>query len=298
MPIEKSNSLFGKINVYPPEEEKQRVEIYIRLYQKVEKMKVGIAVDGSFSMKKLYAAHIPKERRSPSDKVMESVVRRLCRFICDYSGDGTVQPIYWAVGDRGEKIEPLGKLDATASETLVVEGPQQENWGTGTSLLPPLNYFLSEFADAPWSIVLFITDGTIADLDAVIVRALEVGREIVTEKRGNCKFVVVGLGEEVDEEQLKFLDNMFDGTPLEEQGVDLWDCKLANGMAELQDIWDEVDFGILLPGHARITDDRGQEVKSYSDGIPQRMEFWVREGTQFVTVEMAGQTIVQSLTEA
>ena len=178
---------------------------------------------------------------------------------------------------------------------MVVSGPQQEKWGTGTLLLPPLEYFLSEFADAPWTVLLFITDGVMADLDAVKARAMEVGQEIVSGKRGQCKFVIVGLGEEVDEEQLEVLDDMFDGTEVGEQGVDLWDCKLADNINELQEVWDEVDFGITLPGYARIVDEQGQELQVYADAIPQRMEFNVPAETKFVTVEIAGQTIKQPL---
>lgn len=101
MAIEKASELFGKINVYPPEAGKKRVEIYIRLDQRVENMEIGIAIDGSASMQPLFAANIPKAFRQPDSNVMEPVVRRLCRFVCDYSSDGTVLPIYWAVGHGG-----------------------------------------------------------------------------------------------------------------------------------------------------------------------------------------------------
>lgn len=126
MTIVKSSPLLGKINLYPTDGEKQRVEIYIRINQKVENMKVGIAIDGSVSMKELYAAEIPPENRRPDANVMEPVVRRLCDFICDYSGDGTVELIYWAVGDRGEEVESLGIIDGETSKTLSIEGPKQQ----------------------------------------------------------------------------------------------------------------------------------------------------------------------------
>ena len=294
MAIAKASPLFGKINVYEPEGGKQRVEIYIRLDQSVEHMKVGIAIDASASMKTHYAANIPKMVRQPGQNVMEPVVRQLCRFVCDYSGDGTVLPIYWAVGPGGKEIESIGVLDGLRAETMPVDGPKRP-WGTGTCLLPALNFFLEQFASAEWAILLFVTDGVIEDLEDVKARALEVGHEIKGGKRANCKFVVVGIGE-ADEEQLDELDNMFDGTDLEED-VDLWDCKLAGDMAELAEIWDEVDFGISLPMSARITDSAGAVVKAYADEVPQRMEFDVPMGTKSVTLEIAGQTIVQSLEE-
>lgn len=292
MAIVKASPLFGKINVYEAERGKQRVEIYIRLDQSVEHMQVGVAIDASASMKGLYAANIPKMVRQAGQNVMEPVVRHLCRFVCDYSGDGTVLPIYWAVGPGGKEIESLGAMDAARAETLPVDGPKRP-WGTGTCLLPALDFFLDQFSKAEWAILLFITDGVIEDIEDVKARALAVGHEIKAKKRGNCKFVVVGIGA-ADEAQLDELDNMFDGTPLEED-VDLWDCKLANDMAELSEIWDEVDFGISLPMSARITDAQGVVVKSYADEVPQRMEFEVAAGTKSVTVEIAGQTFTQPL---
>lgn len=294
MAIIKASPLFGKINLYDPEGGKQRVEIYIRLDQSVERMQVGIAIDASASMKSLYAANIPKMVRQPGQNVMEPVVRQLCRFVCDYTGDGTVLPIYWAVGPGGKEIESLGNLDVAKAETMAVDGPKRP-WGTGTCLLPALDFFLEQFAAAEWAIILFITDGVVEDIEAVKARALEVGHEIKAGSRSNCKFVVVGIGQ-ADEAQLDDLDNMFDGTDLEED-VDLWDCKLASDMAELSEIWDEVDFGISLPMSARITDSTGAVVKAYADEVPQRMEFEVPAGTKAITLEIAGQTIVQSLEE-
>ena len=141
MSITKASDLFGKINVYPAQDDQQRVEIYIRLNQKVEKMQVGIAVDGSISMKELYAAHILPEQRKAEDNEIEPVVRRLCSFICDYSGDGTVELIYWAVGDRGKNIEKVGTLDADSSKILEVTGPQQGKMGHGNFVTAALRIF-------------------------------------------------------------------------------------------------------------------------------------------------------------
>jgi hypothetical protein len=262
-------------------------------------MEIGIAIDGSGSMQPLFAANIPPVFRPPGSNVMEPVVQRLCSFLCEYSGDGTVLPIYWSVGKGGQEIEQIGKVTAAKSETLGVEGPKR--WGGQTYLLPAFDYFLSEFSPENWIILLFITDGVIKDLDAVIDRAMEVGKEVVAGKR-KCKFVVVGLIHggvketeiEAMKENLGQLDDMFEGTNLEGE-VDLWDCKLAEQMNELQDIWDEVDFGITIPGNAQISDDHGNIIKSYSDGIPQRMEFFVSPETYSVKIEIAGQTIVQPL---
>lgn len=293
--IKKANDLFGKINVYHLEQGKKRVEIYIRLDQRVENMRVGIAIDGSASMMSLFAANIPKLFRQPGANVMEPVVRHLSRYICDYSGDGTVSLLYSAVGTGGREIEPISTFNSTQSSQIPVDGPNQQVWGTGTKLLPALNHFLSQFKDADWTILLFISDGVLEDFEEVKKRAMEVGNEIVAGTRKHCKFIMIGIGE-ADEKQLQELDDMFDGTQLGNiHGIDLWDCKLASNMDQLSDIWNEVDFGITLPGTARILDSKHQLLQNYVDGIPQRMEFYVTEHESAVTIEIAGQVIVQPL---
>ncbi|TGN99890.1 hypothetical protein PN36_32140 [Candidatus Thiomargarita nelsonii] len=143
---------------------KKRVEIYIRLDQRVENMRVGIAIDGSASMMSLFAANIPKLFRQPGANVMEPVVRHLSRYICDYSGDGTVSLLYWAVDT----------FNSTQSSQIPVDGPNQQVWGTGTKLLPALNYFISQFKEADWTILLFISDGVLEDFEEVKKRAMEV----------------------------------------------------------------------------------------------------------------------------
>jgi len=288
----KSSDIFGDITVYPSQNGKQRVEIYIRLQEKVEGMQIGIGIDGSASMRKMFGDTIPKFARRPEDNVMQTVVQRLCSYACEYSGDGSVSPIYWATGIGGKEIESLGKLDSEAIQARSFEGPGK--WGTGTALLPPLNHFLTEFADVSWVVLLFVTDGVISDLDEVVARSLEVAQEVLDGKRGKCKFIIVGSGEEVSEDQIEKLDNMFDGTSLESR-IDLWDGKLASEMANLSEIWDEVDFGVQIPGAVKITDDQGREVLSHPDGFPQRIEFSVVEGTKSVKIEIIGQTIEQIL---
>jgi hypothetical protein len=292
MSIEKASDIFGDITVYPAKDGKQRVEMYIRLQEKVEGMQIGIGIDGSASMRKMFGDTIPKFAKKPEDNVMQTVVQRLCSYACEYSGDGTVSPIYWATGIGGKEIESLGKLDSEAIQARSFEGPRK--WGTGTALLPPLNHLLTECAGASWLVLLFVTDGVMSDLDAVVARSLEVGQEVLDGKRGKCKFILVGCGEEVSEEQIEKLDNMFDGTPLEGR-IDLWDGKLAAEMNDLSEIWDEVDFGVQIPGAVKISDDQGREVLSHPDGFPQRMEFLVVEGTKSVKIEIIGQTIEQVL---
>ena len=305
MAVKKASPLFGKVNVYDPKGIKQRVEIYIRLDQRVEGLKIGVAIDGSASMQPNFAAHLPKLFRQPGQNIMEPVVRSLTRFLCKSSGDGSVNVIYWAVNPGGKEIEKIGNINTELVETMGVEGPIAKTWGGGTQLLPVINYYMKEYdlhlketekKPEPWFFLLVITDGELQDLEDVKKRCLEIGQKMVAHEIGNCKFVIVGVGPEVNQEQLKSLDDMFEGTPLEGK-VDLWSSKLASEMTELPEIMDEIDFGVTIPGKIRIMDDKGKEALVYADGFPQRLEFFVPAGTAYVTIEIAGQKIKQSLKE-
>ena len=121
MSVQKASDIFGDITVYPAKDGKQRVEMYIRLQEKVEGMQIGIGIDGSASMRKMFGDTIPKFARRPEDNVMQTVVQRLCSYACEYSGDGSVSPIYWATGIGGKEIESLGKLDSEAIQARSFE---------------------------------------------------------------------------------------------------------------------------------------------------------------------------------
>ena len=105
---------------------------------------------------------------------------------------------------------------------------------------------------------------------------------------------VIGVGPEVSMDHIAELGDIFDGTEFE-RDVDLWDAKVAANMMDLREITDEVDFGIIIPGEIRITDDAGNVVYHKTDGFPQRLEFKVNENVKSVTLEIAGQVIEQSL---
>jgi hypothetical protein len=291
----KTSELFGKVNVYDPAEGKKRVEIYIRLNQRLEGMKMGIAVDGSASMMQNFSAQVPPAFRQPGDNQVETVTRTLTQYLSSLSGDGSSKLIYWAVGPGGKEIEEIGNVSVENAMEAKFDGPAAKQWGTKTFLLPVLKYYMEEYQDqgTNWVFLLIITDGIFEDMAETKNYCMEIAKEMVETGR-KLKFVIVGVGSEVDKEQIDELDDMFDGTEFEDD-VDLWDGKLANRMIDIPEVTDEVDWGVTLPGTVRITDDQGNEVYSKTDGFPNRMEFKVDEGATSVTVEIAGQVIEQPL---
>lgn len=286
------SNLIATVNVYDPDQGKQHVEIYFCVEQGADGARLGLAVDGSHSMKENFGQHLPPLFRRPDQNIMDPVVKGLSKFLRKFASDGSVRAIYWAVGNGGAETEEIGNIDESFEATMKVEGPKSKEWGGGTKLAPALQYFADAFKDENWSLVIFITDGIIEDLDEVKKLSMEMGKQVVSGQRKYTKLVIVGVGKEVDVGQMEELNDMFEGTGVD---IDMWDCRQASEMQSLWEVLGEVDFGITLPGSARLVDDKGAEVRTYTDGVPMKLDFEVPAGTKSVTIEIAGEKVVQPL---
>ena len=162
----------------------------------------------------------------------------------------------------------VGDLTADQAEQHVFGPPR--DFGTGTQLLPAVKYFVDRFKDAPWGFYVFITDGELHDLEAVKDYSTRLARAVSAKQRNPLKFVLIGIGPDINEQQMEELDDLDTGTE-----VDLWDHKLAAEMRVLQEIFAEVvDKNARVSDHGRILDPQGSVVKDYSDtGLPAFLEF-------------------------
>jgi hypothetical protein len=289
---------FGEVNVYPAAEGRTRVVATILMEPRREGTQTGIALDGSGSMHKLYGVDdgggiLPsifgrkKELRNEVTPVAQQICAYLARKI---DADGGTTCIYWAVGPGGSQIETIGDLRAEEAEQHIF-GPPRE-FGTGTQLLPAVKYFVERFRDAPWGFYVFITDGELHDLDAVKEYSTRLAQAVAARKRFPLKFVLIGVGPDINEEQMEELDDLDTGTE-----VDLWDHKLASEMRVLQEIFAEVvDKHARVADRGRILDPQGRVVKDYSDtGVPAYLEFEMPSGADYFTIDVEGNRIHQGL---
>ena len=204
------------------------------------------------------------------------VAQKLCAYLArKIDADGGTTCIYWAVGPGGGQIEVVGDLTADQAEKHVFGPPR--DFGTGTQLLPAVKYFVERFKDAPWGFYVFITDGELHDLDAVKDYSSRLAQDVSAGRRNPLKFVLIGIGADVNEAQMEELDDLDTGTD-----VDLWDHKLAAEMRVLQEIFAEVvDKNARVSDHGRILDPNGRVVKDYSDtGLPAFLEFEMPAGAE------------------
>src|SRR5262249_32982584 len=156
-------------------------------------------------------------------------------------------------------VEVVG--DLTAEEAASHEFGPPRDFGTGTQLLPAVRYFVDRFKDAPWGFYVFITDGELHDLDAVKHYSTQLAKDVSLKRRRPVKFVLIGVGPNVNEGQMEELDDLETGTD-----VDLWDHKIASEMRMLQEIFAEVvDKNARIADKARVLDPQGKLVKDFSD---------------------------------
>ncbi len=292
---------FGEVNVYPAGHGKVRVTATILMEPRKEGTQTGIALDGSYSMEKLYggveetggflAKMFGMSTRRESANQITPVAQRLCAYLArKIDADGGTTCIYWATGPGGSKIEVIGDLTGDQAERHVF-GPPRE-FGTGTQLLPAVRYFVERFEDAPWGFYVFVTDGELHDLDEVKHYSTQLAHKIAAGRHKPLKFVLIGVGPEVNEDQMEQLDDLDTGTD-----IDLWDHKLASELRVLQQIFAEVvDKNARVADRARVLDPQGRVVKNYSDtGLTAFLEFEMPAGSEYFVLEVEGQKIQQPL---
>src|SRR5207253_3786040 len=182
-----------------------------------EGTQTGIALDGSGSMAALYGieeepgffASLFGQKKHAVNQVTP-VAQKLCAYLArKIDADGGTTCIYWATGPGGSKIEVVGDLTADQAERHTFGPPQ--HFGTGTQLLPAVRYFVDRFADAPWGFYVFITDGELHDLDAVKEYSTRLAREVAAGRRKPLKFVLIGVGPNINEGQMEELDDLETG---------------------------------------------------------------------------------------
>src|SRR5262245_37636806 len=285
---------FGEVNVHPAPGGRQRVVATILMEPNREGTQTGIALDGSGSMQPLYGepegsgflASLFGRKKATTNEITPMAQRVTAYLARTIDADGGTTCIYWAVGPGGSDIEEVGDLTAGQAERRFF-GPPRE-YGTGTQLLPAVKYFVDRFRDAPWGFYVFITDGELHDLNAVKAYSTELARAVAAKRRNPVKFVLIGVGPNVNERQMEELDDLDTGTD-----DDQWEHKIAAEMRQLQEIFAEVvDRNARIADRAKVLDPSGRTIKDYSDtGLTAYLEFEVPAGTPYFTLEVNGNRI-------
>ena len=259
-----------------------------------------LALDASKSIKKMYGGGIFGD-----PNYVQAVARKLGTTLTGVSKSGKVSMLYWAL-KAGDGIEEIGEFDEAGCKAASITGPKKPtDWGKGTHLLPPIKYIVETVVPgADWTMGVIITDGIIEDEEACMKYCEKIGKEMASGKRGaeSLKLVLIGVGEEVDEGQLERLDDMFEGTDLEDD-VDIWSHGVAASMQDESDIVG-VLFGelmtedLIVQPSGSVLDDQGNEIASWADGLPGKFNFILPKGVTSFTVHWPGGEVTQDISEA
>ncbi len=283
---------FGKINFWRLPDGSRQVRAYILMDRAIEGARVGIAIDGSASMRGAFGLKgcLGFLSSVPAVNTVSPTAQQMCTYLADkLAADGKVSAIYWATGN-GSQIEVIGELTATQAEKHDFTGPK--SFGGGTKLLPALKYFVERFTDAPWGMYVFITDGALHDLEAVKQYTTQLAHRIATDQHNDLKLILIGVGNQVNEVQMEQLDDLDTGTE-----VDLWDHKLASEMQQLAEVFTEVvDENMIVASSGFVRDEAGNVVLDCRDqGVPALLTFTLPAGSRSFTLEIAGQAITQPI---
>jgi len=285
------------VNLIPKNDGTYEVVVSVSMPPIVEGASVAIAFDGSRSMMNAYGVGGTVFQAVPNQ--VQPVARVTGKHLLTIDADGKVDMIYWAAGAEGGEIEVIGTFDEAGCDSLVMKGPKK--WGTGTKLLPPLKYFVDEkFVNEPFAMIVFITDGVIDDLQAVKDFCMDFGKKISDGKRKFFKLLLLGVGSEIDEKQMNELDNMFEGTNLKTPSgdiIDLWAHKNAVDMKSMDEVFAElVSENTFVAPSAKILSASGNEIASFSDGLPAKFRFNMPKTENSFTVKFSEGELTQDIT--
>ncbi|MEQ8785978.1 MAG: VWA domain-containing protein [Pirellulaceae bacterium] len=240
-----------------------------------ELSRAALAIDGSKSMMQPFAAHLPPMLRK-NKNMIHPTVQSLALYLAD-NAKGQVALAYWACGDDGSDIEPVGIMTKDELNGHTFAGPS--SWGGGTQMTPVARYFWEQvFADAAGpGVAVIVTDGAWSDEDHQALEALtaEMCAAIEAGQRPLLKFVVVGLRLDSNSGDLDNIQSRF--TSLDDfntdTSVDVWDHKWLDEMADISDIFVEMvqDWPLGVGGYVEAEGAKVLETDEFKFGIEFRI---------------------------
>lgn len=272
----------------------------------VEGLDMAIYMDGSASMgdeyeyqkkyKKGFLGWLfgEKPEIAGANRV-EPQVQWMLEYLATKDRNGLLRVAYWACGN-GRQIETVGDLRGVDVANYQFPGPKR--FGNGTNLTPAIkdyvDYLKAEVKNgARRGCAVFVTDGVIHDPDDVMKYCRHLAKEMSMGRLPRMNFILVGVGDEVDEEQMEEICHE------EYPGVGhLWCHRIAeeiNQVAELVAVL--VDETMTVAAGGTIYDDRGNVLRIYESRLPAILEFDVPEGAESFTLEVNGQRFTQPLPE-
>lgn len=270
----------------------------------VEGLDLALYLDGSNSMSEEYAYKsvvslwdwLMSKPTPEAQSQVEPQARWMLEYLASKDRNGMLRVAYWACGDDGRGVEVIGELSGADAKSHKFPGPKHK--GNYTNLLPALRDYTGYLREAMKKgarrgCAVFITDGRIHDAEAVKNFAGTVAKQIAQGTMPRLNFVLVGVGDQVDEAQMEDICHE------EYPGVGhLWCHRIATEIQQVAELVAVlVDETMTVAAGGTIYDHGGRIVKVYEGRLPAVLEFDVPEDTESFTLEVNGQRFTQPLPE-
>jgi hypothetical protein len=259
----------------------------------VEGLDVALYMDGSASMEDEYGPRGVLAKLAPVKNLVEPQMQWMLEYLASKDRDGTLRTAYWATGD-GSQLEQLGELTGPQAKTFRFPGPKF--YGKGTVMLPVLRDYVAYIREqvprgAKRGLAVIITDSQLHDPQDIRAYSAQVAKEIAAGRLPRLNFVLVGVGDQIDEEQMEEICH--DEYP----GVGhLWCHRVADRMEEMAELVAVlVDSTMTVAAGGTITDEAGKVLKVYEARLPAVLEFDVPATCKSFTLEVAGQKFTQPI---
>jgi hypothetical protein len=261
----------------------------------VEGLDVALYMDGSASMEDEYGPRGVLAKLAPIKNLVEPQMRWMLEYLANKDRDGVLRVAYWATGD-GAQIEVVGDLNGSQANSYKFPGPRF--YGKGTVMLPVLRDYVTHIRQevakgARRGLAVIITDSQLHDPDDIRAYSIQVAKEIAAGRLPRLNFVLVGVGDQVDEEQMEQVCHV------EFPGVGhLWCHRVADRMEEMAELVAVlVDETMTVAAGGTVYDDKGKIIKVYESRLPAVLEFTIPEGCASFTLEVAGNRYTQPVPE-
>ena len=262
----------------------------------VEGLDVALYMDGSASMEDEYGPRGILAKLAPIKNQVEPQMQWMLEYLASKDRDGVLRVAYWATGS-GSDLEIVGDLDGAKAKQYKFPGPR--SYGKATILLPVLRDYVAHIKrevterGARRGLAVIVTDSQLSDPDDVIAYTQQVSKEIASGRLPRLNFVLLGVGEQVDEAQMERIGHE------EYPGVGhLWCHRHADKLEEMAELVAVlVDETMTVASGGTIYDHTGKVIKLYEGRLPAVLQFEVPDGCTEFTLEVGGQRFTQPISE-
>jgi hypothetical protein len=267
----------------------------------VEGLDMAMYLDGSGSMKDEYEYKsrsgfldwlfgLPQE---PGKSEVEPQAQWMLEYLATKDRNGILRVAYWACGS-GTDIEVVGDMKGVDVKSYKFPGPRK--MGRATHLRPALKDFVGYMqkqveTGAKRGCAVIITDGELHDAEQVVAYSRQIAKEIVQGRLPMMNFVLVGVGNGVNEHQLEEICHE------EYPGIGhLWCHRIAEEIKQVAELVAVlVDENMTVAAGGTIYDDQGRVLKVYEGRLPAVLEFDIPEEAHSFTLEVNGKRYTQPL---